>query len=64
MKPCEFGGRLQVGPVSTRTQRTEPMSSGARVHDTLASLLVGMKPGDMPNALGWDDAEPLGKEVW
>jgi hypothetical protein len=64
MNPSERGGRLPVGPASTRMRRAEPMSSGARVHYTLASLFVGMKPGDMPKALGWDDAQPLGKEVW
>ena len=31
---------------------------------SLAELLAGMKPGDMPTAPGWGDAPPVGREVW
>ena len=31
---------------------------------TLAELLAGMKPGDMPTAPGWSDARPAGLEAW
>jgi hypothetical protein len=35
-----------------------------RVRYKLAALLQGQKRGDMPQALGWDDAKPVGKEAW
>ena len=38
--------------------------SPARPRYTLAELLVGMKPGDMPTAPGWGDARPTGREAW
>lgn len=31
---------------------------------TLAELLRGMKPGDMPAADDWDSAPPVGREAW
>ena len=31
---------------------------------SLAELLEGMKPGDMPTAKGWSDARPAGREAW
>ena len=43
-------GRLVLSPV--------------RPHHTLAELLAGMKPGDMPTAKGWSDARPAGSEAW
>ena len=43
-------GRLVLAPVKPR--------------HTLADLLVGMKPGDMPAAEGWDHAPPVGAEAW
>ena len=36
----------------------------ARPRYTLAELLAGMKPGDMPAAAGWIDAGPKGREAW
>ncbi len=30
---------------------------------TLPDLLAGMRPGDMPKALGGDEAKPVGREV-
>jgi antitoxin ChpS len=44
------GGRLVLSP-------TRPRYS-------LEELLAGMKPGDMPTVPGWDDASPVGREVW
>ena len=38
--------------------------SPARPRYTLAELLAGMKPGDMPTAPGWADARPVGREAW
>ena len=38
--------------------------SPARPRYSLAELLHGMKPGDMPTAKGWADANPAGHEVW
>ena len=43
-------GRLVLAPVKPRY--------------TLAELLAGMKPGDLPTAPGWDDARPVGHEAW
>ena len=43
-------GRLVLSPVRPRY--------------TLAELLAGMKPGDMPAAPGWADASPAGREAW
>ena len=43
-------GRLVLAPVKPR--------------HTLADLLAGMKPGDMPTAKGWGDARPAGREAW
>ena len=31
---------------------------------TLAELLAGMKPGDMPTAEGWTEAPAVGREAW
>ncbi len=36
----------------------------ARPRYTLAELLEGMKPGDMPSAQGWSVAAPVGREAW
>jgi len=36
----------------------------ARPRYSLADLLEGMKPGDMPTVKGWADAKPTGREVW
>lgn len=44
------GGRLVLSP--------------ARPRYSLDELLAGMKPGDMPTVPGWDDAPPVGREVW
>ena len=44
------GGRLVLSP--------------SRPRYTLAELLAGMKPGDMPTAAGWSDARPAGREAW
>ncbi len=38
--------------------------SPTRPHYTLAELLAGMRPGDMPTAPGWSDAAPAGLEAW
>lgn len=38
--------------------------SPARPRYTLAELLAGMKPGDMPTAPGWTEAQPVGREAW
>jgi len=38
--------------------------SPARPRYSLAELLEGMKPGDMPTAKGWPDDRPAGREVW
>lgn len=38
--------------------------SPRRKHYTLAELLKGMKPGDMPTAEGWDTSRPVGREAW
>ena len=35
-----------------------------RKRHTLAGLLKGMKPGDMPAAAGWDGTPTAGREVW
>ncbi len=43
-------GRLVLAPVRPR--------------HTLAELLAGMKPGDMPTADGWGDGRPVGQEAW
>ena len=43
-------GRLVLSPVRPRY--------------SLAELLAGMKPGDMPTAKGWSEARPAGREVW
>ena len=43
-------GRLVLAPMKPR--------------HTLADLLAGMKPGDMPTAEGWDSAAPVGLEAW
>ncbi len=43
-------GRLVLAPVKPRY--------------TLAELLAGMKPGDLPTTPGWDDALPVGHEAW
>ena len=43
-------GRLVLAPVRPR--------------HTLAELLAGMKPGDMPTADGWGDDRPVGQEAW
>ena len=43
-------GRLVLAPVRPR--------------HSLAELLAGMKPGDMPTADGWSDARPAGQEAW
>ncbi len=43
-------GRLVLAPVRPR--------------HTLANLLAGMKPGDMPTADRWDAARPVGQEAW
>ena len=37
--------------------------SPARPRYSLAELLDGMKPGDMPTAKGWSDARPAGREA-
>ena len=42
-------GRLVLSPVRPRY--------------SLAELLDGMKPGDMPTAKGWSDARPAGREA-
>lgn len=34
----------------------------ARPRYSVAELLAGMKPGDMPTAEGWSDARPVGLE--
>lgn len=31
---------------------------------SLAQMLKGMRPGDMPTAKGWDAEPPAGREVW
>ena len=38
--------------------------SPARPRYTLAELLEGMNPGDMPSDKGWVDAKPIGRESW
>ena len=38
--------------------------SPARPRYSLAELLAGMKPGDMPTAPGWVDVRPVGREAW
>ena len=38
--------------------------SPSRPRYTLAELLAGMKPGDMPTAPGWGDSRPAGREAW
>ncbi len=38
--------------------------SPTRPRYSLAELLAGMKPGDMPTAPDWADAPPAGREVW
>lgn len=44
------GGRLVLAPVRPRY--------------TLADLIAGMKPGDLPTAPDWSDAAPVGREAW
>jgi antitoxin ChpS len=44
------GGRLVLAPVRPRY--------------TLAELLAGMKPGDMPSDRHWNEARPVGREAW
>lgn len=36
----------------------------ARKRYTLAQMVKGMKPGDMPTAKGWDTEPPAGREAW
>jgi antitoxin ChpS len=36
----------------------------ARKRYSLARMLKGMKPGDMPAAAGWDVDPPAGREAW
>ena len=36
----------------------------ARKRYTLAQMLKGMKPGDMPADVGWDKQAPAGREAW
>ena len=36
----------------------------ARPRYTLAQLLAGMKPADMPTDPHWSDAPPVGRETW
>ena len=43
-------GRLVLAPVRQRY--------------SLAELLAGMSPGDMPTASGWDSAASVGQEAW
>lgn len=43
-------GRLVLSPVRPRY--------------TLADLMRGMKPGDMPTAEGWETMPPAGNEAW
>jgi antitoxin ChpS len=38
--------------------------SPARPRYSLAELLAGMKPGDMPASPDWADARPVGREAW
>jgi antitoxin component of MazEF toxin-antitoxin module len=44
------GGRLVLAPVRQRY--------------TLAELLAGMKPGDMPTDEQWQRTAPVGREAW
>lgn len=56
---------LEVGAsVAVTVEDGRLVLSPARPHYTLADLLAGMKPGDMPTAPGWGDAPPAGREVW
>jgi antitoxin ChpS len=36
----------------------------ARKRYSLAQMLKGMKPGDMPADAGWDAEPPAGREAW
>lgn len=38
--------------------------SPTRPRYSLAALLKGMKPGDMPADKGWSDTRPAGEEAW
>lgn len=66
--PCQLlrklglaaGTRVDVGIEEGRIVT----SRIARPRFTLAELLGGMKPGDMPTAKGWSDARPVGCEAW
>ena len=44
------GGRLVLSPV--------------RPHYTLAELLEGLAPGDLPTDAQWEDTAPSGHEAW
>ncbi len=44
------GGRLVLAPVRPRY--------------TLAELLAGMRPGDMPGDREWSEDRPVGREAW
>lgn len=40
------------------------MLAPTRKRYSLAQMLRGMKPGDMPSAPGWDSQPPKGREAW
>ena len=41
-----------------------PLNRAGASRYSLDGLVKGMKPGDMPTAEGWDDAQARGKEAW
>ena len=50
--------------VAVTVENGRMVLSPARPRYTLAELLAGMKPGDMPTAQGWADVRPVGREAW
>ena len=56
---------LDVGhQVEIAVQGNALMLSPAHPRYKLADLVAGMKPGDLPQADGWDAQPAVGQEVW
>ncbi|MFZ2648558.1 MAG: AbrB/MazE/SpoVT family DNA-binding domain-containing protein [Burkholderiaceae bacterium] len=51
------GKRLTLAPAA-------PRRGPVRKRYSLAQMLRGMKPGDLPTSKGWDSAPPAGRETW
>jgi hypothetical protein len=60
-RPQELDTAVVTSPAFAH-QRRQPNAKWVRY--TLSALLEGLKPDDMPQALGWDEAKPAGKEAW